>query len=78
LGFHLVNWDLNTKPKSLGGWGIQNLDWFPKAFVAKSLWRALLRPSLWSLALLKKYIKGADGIYWLRTKNHIYHDASLF
>jgi hypothetical protein len=42
IGFHLAKWDMITKPKDLGGWGIRNLDWFGRALAAKSLWRAFL------------------------------------
>jgi hypothetical protein len=29
-GFHLSSWDSITRPKDLGGWGIQNLNRFEK------------------------------------------------
>jgi hypothetical protein len=68
----------DRKPKSLGGWGIRNLDWFSQALAAKSLWRALFGTGLWSLAMHKKYLKGVDVIFWLRNENYRYLVASLF
>jgi len=67
-----------SKPKYLGGWGIRNLDWFAQALASKSLWRALFKIGLWSLAMHKKYLKGVDVIFWLRNENYKYLVASLF
>jgi hypothetical protein len=77
-GFHLANWDLIGKPKSLGGWGIRSLDWFSQALASKSLWRALFGIGLWSLTMHKKYLKGVNVIFWLRNENYRYPLASLF
>jgi hypothetical protein len=46
IGFHLVKWEMVSKPKFLGGWGFRNLHWFSQALVVKSLWRALFGSGL--------------------------------
>jgi hypothetical protein len=78
IGFHLANWDSITRPKALGGWGIQNLNRFAKALVAKSLWRGLFGLGPWSKVLIKKYLKGVEVVLWLCTDNNKFPIASNF
>jgi hypothetical protein len=35
--FHLCNWEMLAKPKSLGGWGLRNIFHFNRALAANSL-----------------------------------------
>jgi hypothetical protein len=78
IGFHLASWDSITRPKALGGWGIRNLNRFAKALDANSLWRGLFGLGPWSKVLIKKYLKGVEVVFWLRTDNNKFLVASNF
>jgi hypothetical protein len=78
IGFHLAIWDSITRPKDLGGWGIQNLNGFEKALDAKSLCGGLFGLYPWSKVLIKKYLKGVEVVFWLRTDNNKFPVASKF
>jgi len=45
---HLASWELLSKLKCLGGWGLRNLVLFSRALRMKSLWRGLFSLNLWS------------------------------
>jgi hypothetical protein len=75
---HLASWDLISRPKSLGGWGIRNIHWFSQALAFKSLWRDLFGSGLWRKAIKKKYLKGSDVVFWLRLENYKFSVASNF
>lgn len=40
-GIHLVKWKTLVTPKSLGGWGLNNLHLFGRALADKSAWRLI-------------------------------------
>jgi len=67
---HLANWNLLTRPKVLGGWGLCNLELFSIALRMKSLWRGLLSQNIWSIILKDKYLKGYTVVDWLRRESH--------
>ena len=45
--FHLEKWELITRPKDFGGWGVRDLVTFGQALMMKSLWRCLHTPGVW-------------------------------
>jgi len=78
LGFHLVSWDMISKPKVLGGCGFWNIHWFSQALEVKSLWRGLFGLGSWSKVMVKKYLKGEDVILWLHAKKYKFTAPSNF
>lgn len=67
-GLHLVAWDRISLPRSLGGWGVQNLFWVSQDLHLKILWRALTHAGLWGCILRDKYLKGASVTECIRSK----------
>ena len=53
---HLARWEILSKPKAMGGWGLKNLSLFSKALRMKSFWRGLTANTLWCKVLSDKYI----------------------
>jgi hypothetical protein len=45
--FHLCSWEILTKPRKAGGWGLKNLFTFNTALLASSFWRAATINSIW-------------------------------
>jgi hypothetical protein len=74
--FHLCSWDLLTKPKHLGGQGIQNIFIFNRALSTKSLWRVLTKVGVWSKVIKDKYIPHYYIVIWLRSTKTIISSAS--
>lgn len=72
-GFHLAKWNLLTKSKSLGGWGLKDIKTFSKALVAKSLWRCCIQDSrIWVKIVRAKYLKNYSAYEWIcMTDNNI-------
>ena len=54
--FHLVSWEVLSKPKFAGRWGIKNLRLVNMALCAKSFWRALFNEGLWGKLVRSKYL----------------------
>ena len=51
-----VSWEKLTQPKSAGGLGLKDIQWFNKALLAKNSWRMLTNPDcLLARVLLGKY-----------------------
>jgi len=73
---HLARWDLLSKPKCDGGWGLKNLDRFSRALRMKSLWRGLNADTLWSWVLIDKYLKGSSVHEWFRSAVTLKHNVS--
>jgi hypothetical protein len=65
--YHLCNWQALTKPKQLGGWGIQNIFVFYRALATNTLWRALMKPGIWHRVIKEKYFPHVPVITWLRS-----------
>jgi hypothetical protein len=66
-GYHLCRWEMVSKPKSLGGWGLRNLQIFYKALSTNTLWRILMAPGIWSKVIKDKYITHQSVHDWLRS-----------
>jgi len=64
---HLARWDLLTKPKTYGGWGLRDLELFGRGLRMKSCWRALHSANLWSRVLIDKYLKGLAVLEWIKS-----------
>lgn len=73
----LASWSSIAKPKSLGGWGIRDLDIFNKYLAVKSLWRDLFHKGLWGEITRKKYLKGVEVVSWLQKKHTSFPSASI-
>jgi hypothetical protein len=43
--YHLCRWDLVSRPKIFGGWGLRNLNFFYRALATNMLWRVLTKPT---------------------------------
>ena len=55
---HLINWEIMTKGKDMGGLGIRSMQKMSLAFMAKLRWRLLLaKNELWAQILHSKYVK---------------------
>jgi len=63
--YHLVKWSNIARPKSLGGWGLKDLETFGKALRMKSLWRFIHSHTIWSQICSLKYLRGVDKESWL-------------
>jgi hypothetical protein len=53
---HLCNWEVLSRPKSSGGWGLKNLTHFNLALLAKTLWHTLFDRGLWHNIVMDKYL----------------------
>jgi hypothetical protein len=65
-GYHLSRWEVLSKPKMMGGWGLKNLPLFYKALSANTLWRILTKPGLWSRVIKAKYLHQLPVHIWIR------------
>eukprot|EP00253_Pinus_taeda_P010699 PITA_10699 len=64
--FHLSKLSDISLPKSLGGWGLLDLQTFEKALLCKSLWRGIYGEGPWSSTIQKKYMGSKDISHWFR------------
>jgi hypothetical protein len=67
---HLCRWELLSRPKKLGGWGIRNLVLFNTTLNANTLWRVLTQQGIWHKLLRDKYMKNITVIDWVRMASH--------
>jgi hypothetical protein len=65
-GFHLSRWEVISKPKLMGGWGLKNLPLFYRALSTNTLWRILTKPGLWSRVIKAKYLHHLPIHIWIR------------
>jgi hypothetical protein len=54
--YHIVNWELISKHKSVGGWGLRNIFHFNRALVMNSLWRVLMKDGILHKVIKDKYL----------------------
>jgi len=64
--FHLVNWEVITKDKESGGWGLLELLVFGWDLLIKSLWWALYGKGLWKNIIKVKHMKRKVIMEWFR------------
>jgi hypothetical protein len=69
--FDLYSWEVLSRPKKNGGWGIRNLTHFNLALNAITLWRVLTQASIWQQVLRDKYLQNATLVNWIRRPSHI-------
>jgi hypothetical protein len=74
--FHLCSWDLITKPKLLGSWGLQNIFLFNKVLVKKSMWHVLMKDGIWNRVIKEKYLPHFSVDTWLGSTSHKMTSAS--
>ena len=53
---HLANWEILSRPKSKGGWGLKKLSLFSQALRLKGLWRVLTANTFWCKVINDKYL----------------------
>jgi ribonuclease HI len=63
---HLCRWDILTKPRKAGGWGLKSIFSFNTALLASSLWRAVTIDSIWHRIVIDKYIDPLSLCDWFR------------
>jgi len=63
---HLTSWESISKPKALGGWGIEHLSCFYIALILKTIWKGLSGCGLWGDILKKKYLNRRSLVDWIR------------
>jgi ribonuclease HI len=66
-GYHLCNWEVLSKPKLMGGWGLRNLPFFYRALSANTLWRILMKPGFWNKVIKAKYFPHLPVHLWIRS-----------
>jgi hypothetical protein len=76
--FHLCRWDILSRPKKVGGWGLKNLTFFNTALLANTLWRVLTHDSIWHRIILDKYLGDTPVFAWIRKSSHLQQRASSF
>jgi len=76
--FHLCGWEVLTRPKKTGGWGLKNLVYFNTALLASSFWRATNLNSIWHRIVADKYFGSLHFCEWLRKPSLIPKRASTF
>jgi len=45
---HLTRWSVIARPRSMGGWGLKDLETFGRALRMKTMWRFLTTDTIWS------------------------------
>jgi hypothetical protein len=65
-GVHLSKWEVLSKPKMMGGWGLKNMPLFYKAIMANTMWRILTKPGLWNRVITAKYLRHIPVHLWIR------------
>jgi hypothetical protein len=73
---HLCSWEVLSRPKSSGGWGLKNLAHFNITLLANTLWHTLFHKGIWHNIVMDKYIRHYDVIKWFRSTNFEYNLAS--
>jgi hypothetical protein len=66
IKIHLCRWDLLSRPKKNGGWGLRNLVLFNTTLNVNTLWRVLTQQGIWHKVLRDKYLKNSTVINWYR------------
>jgi hypothetical protein len=74
--YHLCRWEVLSRPKKIGGWGLQNLFLFNTALNTNTLWRVLSQDSIWHRVVFGKYIQNQSLVNWLRKPSHLISSAS--
>jgi len=74
--FHLCSWEVISRPKKNGGWGIRNLNLFNLALNSVTLWRVLTKESIWHNVVRDKYLHSSSLSSWLRRPNQNSSSAS--
>ena len=73
----LVNQEILSKPKNVGGWDIKSLHFFNMALSMKSMWRVLFGKGLWNDVLHGKSMKG-NIIKWIQNLFKSVRNVSKF
>jgi hypothetical protein len=74
--FHLCRWEVLSRPKKFGGWGLRNLNTFNLALNTTTLWRVLTQESQWHQVIRAKYLPNSSLLSWFRKSSHTYSSAS--
>jgi hypothetical protein len=76
--FHLCGWDILTRSKRTGGWGLKDLFKFNSALLASSFWRAANSNSIWHRIVAAKYFGSLHFRDWIRKPSLLPRWASSF
>jgi hypothetical protein len=76
--FHLCSWEMLSKPRRFGGWGLMNLSIFNTALLANSFWRAVSIDSIWHRIIMDKYLGSWPLASWIRKSTFQLRGASTF
>jgi hypothetical protein len=76
--FHLCSWELLSKPRRAGGWGLKNLTTFNTTLLASSFWRAVSHDNIWHRIIMDKYLGSLPLLTWLRKPSLLQKRASSF
>jgi len=74
---HLASWEILSKPKKKGGWGLKNLSIFSQALRMKSLWRSLNANTFWSQVIRDKYLGQCSVMEWFRKEQRASSHSSI-
>lgn len=75
--YHLEIWDSLSRPKSMEGWGLLNLDIFSMALRLKGLWRIMFDDNPWSIIMRYKYLQALHIQSWIIGETRVVHGASI-
>ena len=73
----LVSWNNLLLLKSLGCWGLHNMERFGLALAVKSCWSMFSHNSLWSLVMRVKYLKSLSVVGWLKQEPKVTRGGSV-
>jgi hypothetical protein len=76
--YHLCKWEILSRPKKQGGWGLHKLPLFNLALITTNLWRVLTHHSIWQQVIFDKYLHNSSIIDWIRHHSHKQVSASKF
>jgi hypothetical protein len=65
--YHLCRWELVSKPKLFGGWGLRNLNIFYQALATNTFWRVLTKPRHMEQGDKRQIFTLCSGHSWLRS-----------
>jgi hypothetical protein len=66
--YHLCRWEIISKPKVFGRWGLRNIFCFSRALVTNTLWRGLMQIGIWKWVIKDKYFPHISLTTWLQSR----------
>jgi len=72
-----VKWETIAIPKSLGGWGLENMFIFSKSLIAKLRWKIISSENLWTEVVNHKYTRLVSLDDWIRKPVKVSYNYSI-